>query len=144
MNQINCPECGKVFKIDETGYSNILKQLRDAAFEEEVSQRLLLAEKDKIQSIELAKKDLRIQTQKYLTTKNTEIQALQAKVSAVAAEKKLEVAAAKSLIEKERDTLAYQLEKIKENFEKAEEEAKKAQAAAETTEGDGDKDLTDE
>ena len=37
-----------------------------------------------------------------------------------------------------------ELEKIKENFEQAEEEARKAQAAAETTEGDGDKDLTDE
>ena len=111
MNKINCPECGKVFKIDETGYSNILKQVRDGEFEEEVSQRLLLAEKDKIQSIELAKKDIKIQMQKYVTTKNTEIQSLQAKISAVAAEKTLEVAAAKSSIEKERDTLAYQLEK---------------------------------
>lgn len=57
MNEINCPECGKVFKFEETGYANIIKQVRDAEFDQELLDRLELAEKDKIQSIELAKKE---------------------------------------------------------------------------------------
>ena len=30
MHEIICPHCGKAFKIDEAGYADILKQVRDA------------------------------------------------------------------------------------------------------------------
>ena len=43
MKEINCPECGKVFKIDETGYADILKQVRDSEFQLELDKRLQLA-----------------------------------------------------------------------------------------------------
>ena len=39
MNEINCPECGKVFKIDETAYAKILKHVRDDAFNQELDKR---------------------------------------------------------------------------------------------------------
>ena len=29
MHEIICPHCNKAFKIDEAGYANILKQVRD-------------------------------------------------------------------------------------------------------------------
>ena len=76
VNEINCPECGKVFKIDETGYAKILKQVRDDAFDQELEKRLELAEKDKNQSIELAKRNIKIQMQETVTTKETKIQGL--------------------------------------------------------------------
>ncbi len=34
MHEIICPHCGKAFKIDEAGYADILKQVRDGAFEQ--------------------------------------------------------------------------------------------------------------
>ena len=36
MNEINCPECGKLFKIDESVYTDLLKQVRDNEFDAEL------------------------------------------------------------------------------------------------------------
>ena len=36
MNEIKCPHCGKAFKIDEAGYADILKQVRDGEFEQQL------------------------------------------------------------------------------------------------------------
>jgi hypothetical protein len=47
MNEIVCPHCGKAFKIDEAGYADILKQVRDSEFEQQLHERLELAEQDK-------------------------------------------------------------------------------------------------
>lgn len=33
MHEIICPNCGKAFTIDEAGYADILKQVRDGEFE---------------------------------------------------------------------------------------------------------------
>ncbi len=117
MNKINCPECGKIFKIDETSYTSILKQIKDEQFELEIKQRLLLAEADKEKSIELAKKNLKLEMQEWATTKNRHIQDLQAKLQSNQIEKNLAVHEAKAHIEKERDALSLELEKLKENNE---------------------------
>jgi hypothetical protein len=45
MNEVICPNCNKAFKVDETSFAEILKQVRDHEFEEELRNRLLLAEK---------------------------------------------------------------------------------------------------
>jgi hypothetical protein len=54
MHEISCPHCGKAFKIDETGYADILKQVRDDDFERQLHERLELAELDKRNAVELA------------------------------------------------------------------------------------------
>lgn len=41
MNEIICPHCQKAFKIDEAGYANIVKQVRDDEFKKELTNRLL-------------------------------------------------------------------------------------------------------
>ena len=56
MNEISCPHCGKAFKIDETGYADILKQVRDGDFERQLHERLELAEQDKRNAVELAQR----------------------------------------------------------------------------------------
>ena len=33
MNEIKCPHCKKTFKVDEAGFADILKQVRDFEFE---------------------------------------------------------------------------------------------------------------
>ena len=46
MHEINCPHCGKAFKIDEAGYADILKQVRDGDIDQQLHDRLELAEPD--------------------------------------------------------------------------------------------------
>jgi len=47
MHEIICPHCTKAFKIDEAGYADILKQVRDDEFDQQLHQRLELADKEK-------------------------------------------------------------------------------------------------
>jgi len=56
MHEIICPHCGKAFTIDEAGYADILKQVRDREFEKALHERLELAEKTKQVEIELAER----------------------------------------------------------------------------------------
>ncbi len=119
MNQINCPECGKVFKIDESGYANIVKQIKDDEFESELSKRLDLAERDKIKSIEIAKRTLKMEMLESIALKDKKLQNLQAKLEVADVEKNLAINKAKVLVEKERDTLAFNFDKFKANTEAA-------------------------
>lgn len=32
MNELKCPNCGQIFQVDESGYSALLQQVRDAEF----------------------------------------------------------------------------------------------------------------
>ena len=82
MNEINCPECGTVFKIDESDYASILTQVRDKEFEYALRKRLELAEKDKLKCIELAQKNITIEMQKHAMNKDSKIFGLQAKLDA--------------------------------------------------------------
>ncbi len=40
MRDISCPNCGKAFQVDETGYAAILKQVRDEEFDKQLHDRL--------------------------------------------------------------------------------------------------------
>ena len=113
MNEVICPHCHKAFKIDEAGYADILKQVRDSAFEQQLHERLELAEKDKQSAVELAKAQLTSELQKAAAAKDAEIQSLQAKVNSAKQEQQLAVAQALSSVEKKRDELAHQLEQAK-------------------------------
>ncbi len=114
MNEINCPECGNSFRIDQNNYSDIIKQVRDNEFDQELQNRLELAEKDKNKSIQIAIQSLKIEMQESSSIQNNKIQYLQSKLSAAEADKKLAVNHAKNSAEKERDSIAYMLEKTKE------------------------------
>ena len=86
MNEIICPHCQKAFKIDEAGYADILKQVRDSEFDQQLHERLELAEKEKQAAIDLAE-----------------------------VTQKLAVTEAISAVEKERDGLAIELEQTKQD-----------------------------
>ena len=47
MNEIICPHCKKAFKVDEAGFADILKQVRDHEFEQELLERVHLLEREK-------------------------------------------------------------------------------------------------
>ncbi len=113
MHEIICPHCGKAFKIDEAGYADILKQVRDKAFDEQLHERLALAEQDKLNAIALAKTQVTSELQKSATAKDAQIQELKARLDAGAVERKLAVTEALSAVEKERDALATALKQAK-------------------------------
>ncbi|NKB32148.1 MAG: DUF2130 domain-containing protein [Pseudomonadales bacterium] len=105
MHEIICPHCEKAFKIDEAGYADILKQVRDSEFEQQLHERLELAEKDKLNAIELAKERVGNEMQKSAAAKDIEIQELKAKLDSGEVSLKLAITEAVSVIEKERDEL---------------------------------------
>ena len=51
MHEIKCPHCKKAFKIDEAGYADILKQVHDEEFHNQVHEKLELADQDKINAL---------------------------------------------------------------------------------------------
>lgn len=119
MHEIICPHCAKAFKIDEAGYADILKQVRDTDFEKQLHERLELAEQEKLNAVELAIAKAATEMQRSTTTKDAEIQELRSRIDTEEAARKLAVSEALSAVEKERDTLAYELEQTRREQESA-------------------------
>ena len=131
MNEIICPNCKKAFVADEASFADILKQVRDHQFEEELQNRLNLAEKEKVNAVQLAEANLKNTLQGDLASKDKEISELKAenerilveklaskdreiaemksKIDLAEVQKKLRVTEAVKNIEKERDDLANSL-----------------------------------
>ncbi len=103
MNEIICPHCKKAFKVDEAGYADILKQVRDHQFEEELNTRLELAEKEKENAVKLAEANLKNSLQADLTKKDNELIELRARnerqLAELLAKKESEISEMKSKIE---------------------------------------------
>lgn len=114
MNDIVCPHCSKVFKVDEAGYASILKQVRDGEFEKQLHERLELAEKDKRNAVELERQRAAGAMQKTEAARLAEIQQLKAQLDKGEESRKLAVAEALAKVERERDQLTRELEKAKE------------------------------
>ena len=74
MNEIICPHCDKAFKVDETGYADILKQVRGREFEKEIHERLQRAEKDKDNALKIAEQESANAIQKSMGEKDIEIE----------------------------------------------------------------------
>ena len=108
MHDIICPHCSKAFKVDEAGYADILKQVRDRDFEQQLNKRLALAEQEKRNAIELA-----------MARKQTELQELEAQLRARDVEQELAVKDAVLAAEKQRDLLATELKQMRETGETA-------------------------
>jgi hypothetical protein len=119
MKDIICPHCHKAFKVDEAGYADILKQVRNSEFEEQLHQRLELAEKEKLNALELAQEKAASELQKAAAAKDAEIQGLKAQLDKGEESRKLAVAEAMATVEKERDKLAAELAQAKQETQNA-------------------------
>ncbi len=111
MHEIICPHCSKAFKIDEAGYADILKQVRDGEFEQQLHDRLELAEQEKRNAVALAEAKLANASQQAAAAKDAEIQALKSKLEAGGMAQQLAIAQALASVEKERDALKNGLER---------------------------------
>ena len=128
MNEIICPHCKKAFKVDEAGFADILKQVRDHEFEKELHEHEEMLKKDKENAVKLAEANITNTLQKDLAKKDAELVKLKAKkdrelaeldakkkselvemtskINNADLEKKLAVTEAVNKIEKERNELA--------------------------------------
>ena len=151
MSDISCPHCGKAFQVDETGYAEILKQVRNEEFEQQLQERLDLEKREtraKLEKAEVAK-DLAVKEalteavqerdqarneieslrreakaaqelarakaaqalEEASSTKDRQIQALEAKLESRDTEQDLAITRAVTAVEKERDQLNGKLER---------------------------------
>jgi hypothetical protein len=135
MKEIICPKCEEAFKIDEAGYAEIIKQVRNDEFDAEITKREASFVKEKESAISLAKssiineynsklneKDQYISSleatknKEFLmlqSTKDLEISNLTAKINSFEQDKALAILESIKNIEKERDKLSSELESEK-------------------------------
>jgi hypothetical protein len=131
MNEIKCPKCGHVFKVDEAGYADIVRQVRDHEFTKDLHEReaLLNAAKDSAVRLaeettksvfqdELARKEAEVAAAKADKTlaltqlesqKSAELSDLRAKLQSTETQQKLAVTEAVNAAEKERNELLVKL-----------------------------------
>ncbi|MGL2999421.1 DUF2130 domain-containing protein [Flavobacterium sp. RSSB_23] len=114
MNEIICPNCKKAFKVDEAGFVDILKQIRDHQFEEELHNRLQLAEREKESAVKLAETTIKSALQEQLAQKDAALAKLKSEkeveLTQKLAQKEAEVAQVKAEKSNEITQIKAQLE----------------------------------
>lgn len=132
MQDIICPHCKKAFRVDESAFADILKQVRNSEFDKELHDRLALAEEAQANAVKLAEANIRNAIQadlakkdaelaelrvlrdrdlaELLAKKEAEIAEMKSKVEKTELEKKLAVTEAVNAVERERDELASKLQ----------------------------------
>lgn len=76
MNEIKCPNCGKMFQIDEKDYDSIVKQIKNHEFEEELKRREKEFTKDKNNELENLENRLKLENNIELSNRDREIERL--------------------------------------------------------------------
>ena len=104
MNEIKCPNCGEVFTVNESQYSELLSQVRTAEFDKEIHERIR-------QELALAEQKALNEQQEKLAKKDQEIAQLQNQIQQFDTEKELakkevEQTASQTLLEKEKEVQA--------------------------------------
>ena len=120
MHEIICPHCHKQFSIDGAGYASILKQVRDAEFDQQLHDRLELAAREKHDAVELAKAQMAGDMQKVAAAKDAELQELKAKLEAGEVTQKLAVAESASALKGEAARKDAEIERLKAELKAAE------------------------
>ena len=113
MNEIKCPNCGEVFTVNDSQYSELLSQVRTAEFDKEIHARIE-------QALALEKQKAQNEQQHTLSQKEFEIQELKATISNFESQKELikkdtEQALSEKLINKDKELLGLrsQLDRMK-------------------------------
>lgn len=131
MHPITCPHCQKTFKMDDAGFADIMKQVRNQEFEKEITEKVSAAKKEKDAELKIAEANFQRNLQEKIAQKEQELFQLKAqkdnevnqltlakekilfdlegKVANAETEKKLAIAEAVKFIEKQRDELMHQL-----------------------------------
>lgn len=108
MQELKCPNCGEVFQVDESGYAQIVSQIRDKEFETELKRREEELNKNRERDLELVRLEQEKKQEAVLNAKNTELSEkekeileLRTKLTNAESEKKIAVMEAVAKKEKE-------------------------------------------
>ena len=91
------------FKVDEAGYADIQKQVRNSEFQQDLDQRLEIAERETKTNMKLVEAEFSSKIQETTSKKDAEIQALKAQIGTGEINQKLAVKDAIRAVEIERD-----------------------------------------
>lgn len=94
MPEIKCPHCGKIFQVDQSGYADIVSQVRNAEFQKELHTRLVQLEREKQNELQLAKAQAQTQQERAAASFGQEISDLKARLAVAEQEKALAVSQA--------------------------------------------------
>ena len=143
MQQIKCPKCGEVFAVDESGYAQIVQQVRDKEFDKELKQREKNIEENKKKALEIVKIQQKEEFDKLIFSKNSElidkdkiIEQLKSQIAGNETEKQLAISEAISKKELEREEAV-----IKKNEELADRDRKIAELEAQIENGKNERKL---
>jgi hypothetical protein len=121
MNEIKCPHCQKTFNLDDAGYADILKQVRNHEFEIELEKREKELERQRTEALQLAAAQANEKLQEALRAKEqeaseqrmkaeAELAALKAQLSTFELQKSLAVKEAISVLEQDKSKLEAELQ----------------------------------
>lgn len=114
MHEIRCPHCDETFSLDDAGYADIVKQVRDREFDSALHERLEAAERERESALELAGAKSAVILRDATAAKDAEIQELAAKLAAESTTRQLAVTEAVSGLERERDEMSHELRHLRE------------------------------
>ncbi len=130
VQEIKCPKCGEIFLVDESGYAQIVQQIRDKEFEKELNRREKDMEEKKKNDLELIRMKQEEELNKKLSDKKLElserdkvIEQLREQINGKETEKKL----ALSVVENEKDKI---IEELKGKLKNSDTEKKLAISSA--------------
>ena len=99
MQEIRCPKCNEVFQVDDSGYSQIVQQVRDKEFEKEAARRAEELEKAKNSELKIVEMEYEKKLESALSEKSDDISdkekritELEARLESIESEKQLAVA----------------------------------------------------
>ena len=77
-NTVKCPSCKEVFKVDDSVYTDIVKQVRDQQFQNELNSRLQTAKNEQLSALKLQEAELKNDFQSQVS-KDSKIKELESK-----------------------------------------------------------------
>lgn len=131
MQEIRCPNCGEVFAVDESGYAQIIQQVRDIEFEKELKRREEELRRMKESELKLSRLEQEGRFERQLSAKETELAEkekelgqLKNRLSGTEFEKKLAVSEAVQEKEKEISRKATEITELKSRLSNQETESR--------------------
>lgn len=101
QNEIKCPKCGTTFQVDEASFANIIKQVRDAEFNKDLTERLQLFEKEKQDAVKLAEAKVRSSLERDLANKESDLREAKEREKALTASKATDIKLAEERVKNE-------------------------------------------
>ena len=112
MKDIRCPSCGKTFKIDPSNFDEILLQIKNEEFTNQVNERIKFIEEEKSKEYELAKKQIQLKMVIEKKDMEKKIIDLEAKLDSADKDKKIAINEFKLLNENKIKSLKNEVEKL--------------------------------